>query len=749
MKKKKITLLLSLFLQHTTSFAQKYIQKTQNIYLKDNDNDNDDISFDENLNPLQFNQIINKITKIRSSLYRCGLFIKKKKFYDKIIINLSKFYLKKIKQCSDDEEKKRIIKEYQFELTKIMRSRDSKNLFQLIGVEEENINIKTNISLLKNKLRSYGFFDGTIETKTNIVGDNLFVDYIIQKNKRYTINSYTIESSIDLLKNTNESFIHVGEGYNVENLLNEKRRIFLLLKNSGYVFFKNQYINFFITQNSENKILDIELKFLTKEENSLTPYNFETINLKVENGKNIKKPSLYREVKYYNTGRFGKKILYRFIPFKPGEQYTLKKENLFIKKILQTGVFRNAYISHELDENGKLSSTIYIVPEKKFEKYVDIGFKQKLKKSNFEINPCLSQKLSIKNFLSSLETINLGCSIFGNLWYEKGFILAPELQLEGVLSFPYFFLFLLLKEKTSKNWQISTEFRGKIKRLPNKRNLFASSSEEEKNGKNIPMDNLSFKLVYNFIYKNHNLDLNIIPSKQVDFKKKSDSRINSYLSKKIKLHYLWNFEGRGEKNNSFLDNSFEFSLCSKKSGTLTQKKLEHDKYIKNVFTFKKTFKLPNRWEFSTRAIFGGIYIFKNSSDTKHHMISPKIYFGAGGRTTVRGYDFEVIGPGRTLSISKKKKGEILICFNNELRKKITDVIELATFVDIGNTWKRNSPRKRENINNLLKDLFVGVGMGLRLNFKLVVLSFDLGVPVRGPVTVPQDFAFYIGLSYPF
>ncbi len=746
MKKIKNILLLSFVLQYNATYAQDYTLKSQNIYQKDNDNDD---LFDQYLRKnLYFDRVVDEITKIRYKIYRYGNFFKKTKFYNNIIISMSRYYLQQLKNCSNDEEKNKIISEYQSELERIRKNRDSKNLFHIIGIKEVPIDINLTLEQINDKLRKNGFFDSTVETKTNVDGKNISIDYIVQKNNRYTIKSYNIDE-LSNFTNTDESFIRIGEGYKEKNFVKERKRIFELLKNSGHVFFKNRYINFFITKDSENKTLDVDLKFLTEDENSLKSFNFDTINIKLENGKNIKKAHPYKDVFYFNTGRYGKKILHRFITFRSGDPYIWQKENLFIKKILQTEVFNNAYISHNLDAQGKLLSTIHLYPEKKIKTNTDIGFSKKLNDNYELINPYISEKLLIKNFFRSLETIEFSVSLLGNLGYNNGIILAPEVQYRVSVLFPYFFPFLLLREKTSDDFFIKTGFHVKWKKIFKIADFlyyFVSKGKKD-NKENISLFDFGTKCIYNVIYKNHNLDFIIAPIKLSTTRDLDKKKLYSYYLSKVKLHYIWNLDEHLDKNDFFFDDILEYGICSPRT---IENVVPKDKYFKMVLTVKKTFKLPNKYKFVNRFIFGNIYFFNRSLESRHRGISPKIYFSAGGRTSIRGFDFESIGPGRSKLLSKKKKGEILLVFNNELRKKITKIIELAAFVDIGNTWRVRTKNKNEKFNSMFfKDLYIGIGSGVRLDFKFIVLSFDLGVPVRGPIKPFQAFAFYFGLNYPF
>ena len=82
----------------------------------------------------------------------------------------------------------------------------------------------------------------------------------------------------------------------------------------------------------------------------------------------------------------------------------------------------------------------------------------------------------------------------------------------------------------------------------------------------------------------------------------------------------------------------------------------------------------------------------------------------------------------------------------EFRYDITKVIKTAVFMDAGNIWlwrpdsiktdTAGVARVRQgaqfNRHTFLKELAVGTGAGIRLDFNFFILRFDLAFPVRKP-----------------
>lgn len=122
----------------------------------------------------------------------------------------------------------------------------------------------------------------------------------------------------------------------------------------------------------------------------------------------------------------------------------------------------------------------------------------------------------------------------------------------------------------------------------------------------------------------------------------------------------------------------------------------------------------------------------------------KQYF-AGGSTGIRAFRPRSLGPGSvapdTLSISLlgyQSFADIRMEFNSEVRMKFTDIINGAIFVDAGNIWSFGDstraayPGTALISNKFLKQVAVGGGIGLRLDFSYLIFRLDLATPFRKP-----------------
>lgn len=122
----------------------------------------------------------------------------------------------------------------------------------------------------------------------------------------------------------------------------------------------------------------------------------------------------------------------------------------------------------------------------------------------------------------------------------------------------------------------------------------------------------------------------------------------------------------------------------------------------------------------------------------------KQYF-AGGSTGIRAFRARTLGPGAYYADSVTRTifgnssfGDIKLELNSELRIKFNSLINGALFVDAGNIWTYNNNEDSfygpEAVfsKDFYKQVAVGGGIGLRLDFSFLVFRVDLAAPFRKP-----------------
>jgi outer membrane protein assembly factor BamA len=162
-------------------------------------------------------------------------------------------------------------------------------------------------------------------------------------------------------------------------------------------------------------------------------------------------------------------------------------------------------------------------------------------------------------------------------------------------------------------------------------------------------------------------------------------------------------------------------------------------------------------------------------------------FFAGGSNDIRAFKARSLGPG-TFKVADSIRfadqgGDIKLMLNSELRFKIVSVLHGALFADAGNVWLRKEdlgtpatadkpavpgrPGSGFKFKNVLNELAVGTGAGLRVDATIFVIRLDVAFPVRKPYLPEgerwvfddvsfgsktwrkENLIYNIGIGYPF
>ncbi|MBL7720537.1 MAG: BamA/TamA family outer membrane protein, partial [Chitinophagaceae bacterium] len=200
------------------------------------------------------------------------------------------------------------------------------------------------------------------------------------------------------------------------------------------------------------------------------------------------------------------------------------------------------------------------------------------------------------------------------------------------------------------------------------------------------------------------------------------------------------------------------------------------RFIKTNIDVTKQFKFRN--SSIVLHAFAGIGYALNSTvnpDKKNALPFFRQYF-AGGPNSMRAWRLRRLGPGSTVKDFGQfpdRFGDVQLEFNTEYRFRLMTIagtkVESALFVDAGNVWflKKNAGSDEEifNFSRLGKDIAVGAGTGLRLDFSFFLIRIDYAWKIKDPSPDPANIAsqnkwFYglkqplkgqlqIGINYPF
>lgn len=200
-------------------------------------------------------------------------------------------------------------------------------------------------------------------------------------------------------------------------------------------------------------------------------------------------------------------------------------------------------------------------------------------------------------------------------------------------------------------------------------------------------------------------------------------------------------------------------------------------FLKATAEFRNLHRLTSRLTLASR-LQGGIgYAYGNSDRMPYSE-----QFFIGGPNSLRGFSVRGIGPGSCTFYSYgnyaynylNRVGDLKLEGNVELRFPLVGSLHGALFADAGNVWRLRSsatsqmgtvegvlPTDGEQLDaRFLKQLAVDAGAGLRLDLGMLVLRFDVGVPLHNPNSLNTQYfncthrllhnlGYNLAVGYPF
>jgi len=161
-------------------------------------------------------------------------------------------------------------------------------------------------------------------------------------------------------------------------------------------------------------------------------------------------------------------------------------------------------------------------------------------------------------------------------------------------------------------------------------------------------------------------------------------------------------------------------------------------YVKVENDVRFYHKFTEKTSLATRFIAGVAVPYGNSN-----FIPFSRQFFVGGSNSIRAFRARTLGPGsydpRTETNTRAlfdQAGDVKLELNAEYRANLYKFLNVAAFIDAGNIWLLEDPQSERPggkfSKNFLSETAVGAGLGLRLDFSILILRLDLAMPLRVP-----------------
>ena len=683
-------------------------------------------------------------------------------------------------------------------------------------------NADKSVVFMKALLRSMGYFKDTINYKAII--DTVGVDqyrtsltFNVKPGKVISIDSfgYNIkqqELQNIALANQKDALVKKGDPFAKAAISSELDRLVDIYRNSGYLRFGREVLIGLwdtldvsllrpvfdpleqieilqkLKEQRENPKADLEIRLKPGFDSSkLTKYFVGNITAYPEFGPDTigykQQIDIVDGIKIiYYQRLFKPKILPQNIYFRHGDLYNLKKYLKTVNRINSLGSWRLVNIEPTVRKGTDTADFILrLTPARKYSFTANVeGSRNTSAVSGNLFGVGVNVGLQNRNFRKAATVANTNVR-YGIEISDSSFIQTQQFVVSHNIYFPRMVpnfgrILPRFKEKTIETFKTVLSFN--------------AGNTVRKDLFNLTTGNVSFG--YEFQVKNKFYSLRLF---NIEY---------SYLNPAQKLIDLFT-------NNPSLKNIFTDGLIASTIGGVTinqaRKKifstyranievagllagLFHTKFLDdNLYRFIKIdaeairkINLTKRKALVLR-LFGGVGYELNSTANplkRNNLPFFKQYF-AGGPNSMRAWGLRRLGPGSTVKNFKdslnrvpERYGDVQLEANIEYRFPAFTVsgvkVDGALFTDIGNVWflkKEAAPGDPDpvfNFNKLAKDLAVGIGGGLRVDFSFFVIRLDYSYKAKDPSPSVTNQAvrnkwfgyklqdgnqFQLGISYPF
>ncbi len=618
------------------------------------------------------------------------------------------------------------------------------------------------VSQLNNYLINNGFLDAEVSYQVETKKKKAYVNYILNEKEPYLIDSFYTKSDNEelklLLRQYNEENLLVpGEIYVQGNAIAERNRVENLLKNNGYYTFSKSFIEYNLYMDTVTKELDIEqviLKpsFAEKHE----AYTIDSVKFKVIPpsdefvDRDDKREFEGIDFSFYND-RYSERVLASRVFFRNGDLYSREEFIETQKQLNNLDLFRFLNIGFDTLGN-KLTAKVYAQPNKKYQLTNQLGLSitQQLP------GPFFSTSLRNRNFFRAGEILefNFRAGLEGVASAtDQGVYQSREVGLSASVIFPRFLIPFApgaLQKYGRYNPNTRTQFGYNYTNRP----------EYVRTG-------LNGLLAYTWATRNNRqqftvnvADINYIRTPRIDpeflevleeLQAEGNNLIWSFLPSfvsAISAQSIINFNDYG---NFRANNASLLRLFGESGGTSLNffdvQSNEEDiefanfQWLKFQADFRRYFPIDKKQTLAYRANFGIAQPYGISGG----ILPYEKYFFAGGGTSIRAWQARRLGPGSyspavgengPYDYRIEQPAEMIFESMFEYRRKLVGYFDLALFIDVGNSWVIGVDSARPGADfrwdRFYKELAIGSGIGLRMDFDFLVVRLDLATKAVDP-----------------
>lgn len=629
-----------------------------------------------------------------------------------------------------------------------------------------------NRDILVNYSENKGYFNADASYDTITKNKKAEIIYTVTPGNQYKINEVEYEKDSTLIneeiqKITRRSLLKPGNPFDLEVIKAERERIDRNLKERGFYYFspENIIVQADSTVTKDHKVdLNVKLKDNTPE---LAKQQFSIDKVIVYPNYNIQDvkegkygiPSHLDTISKYqfediyvidSEKKFKPRIFDRVLYFKTGDVYNRSDHNLTLNRLINLGVFKFVKNEFVISDSIQNKFDVYYLLTPRELQSLRLETLGRTNSANY-VGSELNLNWTHRNIFRGAEQLKV--ALYGAFDVQMG---GPKdaanifrAGANAKLSFPRIvapFRFPSSSEFVPRtNISLGYEFQ-------NRTDLYTLNNF-----------NGSFGYVWKEnVRKEHDLkiiDITYVSPANVTPKFDSLAMNNIFLKRIVEpqliygpsYSYTYTTTMTPRKNTIYYRGMID--LAGNLTGLLTganakegnEKKIfdvPFSQYVKMENDFRYYHRFNRKSSFASRIIAGVAYPYGNSE----HIPFSRQFF-VGGSNSIRAFRARTLGPGSfdpridENAFFFDQSGDLKLEINAEYRFNVFNFLNLAAFVDAGNIWLINEDEDRPGgkfSKEWLSEMAVGAGLGLRLDFNILILRLDLAMPLRVPYYDKKD-----------
>lgn len=623
-----------------------------------------------------------------------------------------------------------------------------------------------NKDIIENYSENKGYFNARATYDTVAKNKKAKVIYTLRPGARYLISDVKFQQDSTLVNSeiqslTDKTFLKKGQPFDLDVIKAERERIDNGLKERGFYYFHpdNIIVQADSTVSGNHKVeLNVKLKDntpdLSKQQFSIDKVIvFPNYNIRdVKDGKyNVPMNSDSLSKYAYNDiyvidpeHKFKPRIFDRALYFKQGDLYNRTNHNLTLNRLISLGVFK--FVKNEFIVADSLKhkfDAYYLLTPRELQslRLEALGRTNSANYAGSELN----LNWTHRNFFRGAEQFK--ASVYGAFDVQIGgpknakniFRAGSNVQLSIPRIIAPFRFHSSSAFVPRTNITLGYEFQNRTEYYT--LNTFSGSfgyvwKENARKEHDLKILDITYVSpanitpLYDSISRKSDAMRRVVERQLIFGPTYSYTYTNTMLSKPSTIYYKGTLDLAGNIT------GLVTGADVKKDKEKTIFGVPFSQYAKIENDFRFYHKFSEKTSLATRAIAGLAYPYGNSE----HIPFSRQFF-SGGSNSVRAFRARTLGPGsfdpRTIESGYyfDQSGDIKLELNAEYRANLYKFLNVAVFADAGNVWLVNEDPDRPGAKfskEFLSEVAVGAGVGLRLDFSILILRLDLAMPLRVP-----------------